>query len=176
MILVRAGERIAADGVVIGGESSVDESPITGESAPRDKGEGDEVFSGTLNGHGLLRVAGDERSGRVDACAADSSWWKKRSDHRAPVVRLADKYAQYFLPAILLIAGATYYFSETDGVMRAVAVLIVACPCALILATPAAMVAGIGGLARRGILVRGGAALQTGAGPSTPSSSTRPAR
>jgi Cu+-exporting ATPase len=162
VILVRAGERIAADGVVIGGESSVDESPITGESAPRDKGEGDEVFSGTLNGHGLLRV-------RVTNAAEESTLARlihlveEARDHRAPVVRLADKYAQFFLPAILLIAGATWYFSETDGVMRAVAVLIVACPCALILATPAAMVAGIGGLARRGILVRGGAALQTGA-------------
>ncbi|MCB9383005.1 MAG: FtsH protease activity modulator HflK [Bryobacterales bacterium] len=161
MILVRAGERIAADGVVASGESSVDESPITGESAPRDKGEGDEVFSGTLNGHGLLRV-------RVTNAAEESTLARliqlveEARDHRAPVVRLADKYAQFFLPAILLIAGATYYFSETDGVMRAVAVLIVACPCALILATPAAMVAGIGGLARRGILVRGGAALQTG--------------
>ena len=166
VILVRAGERIAADGVVVSGESSVDESPITGESAPRDKGEGDEVFSGTLNGHGLLRV-------RVTNAAEESTLARlirlveEARDHRAPVVRLADKYAQYFLPAILLIAGATYYFSETDGVMRAVAVLIVACPCALILATPAAMVAGIGGLARRGILVRGGAALQTGAGIDT---------
>ncbi len=166
VILVRAGERVAADGVVVSGESSVDESPITGESAPRDKGAGDEVFSGTLNGHGLLRV-------RVTNAAEESTLARlirlveEARDHRAPVVRLADKYAQYFLPAILLIAGATWYFSETDGVMRSVAVLIVACPCALILATPAAMVAGIGGLARRGILVRGGAALQTGAGIDT---------
>ncbi len=161
IIVIRAGERIAADGVVETGESSVDESPITGESVPRDKGPGEEVYSGTLNGHGLLRV-------RVTSAAEESTLARlirmveEAHDHHAPVVRLADKYAQFFLPVILLIAGATWYFSATDGVMRAVAVLIVACPCALILATPAAMVAGIGGLARRGILVRGGATLQTG--------------
>ncbi len=161
LILVRAGERISADGVIESGESSVDESPITGESVPRDKGPGEEVYSGTLNGHGLLHV-------RVSSAAEESTLARlirmveEAHDHHAPVVRLADKYAQYFLPAILLIAAATWHFSETDGVMRAVAVLIVACPCALILATPAAMVAGIGGLARRGILVRGGASLQTG--------------
>jgi len=162
IILVRAGERIAADGEVESGDSSVDESPITGESVPRDKGPGDEVFSGTLNGHGLLRV-------RVTSAAEESTLARliklveEASDHHAPVVRMADRYAQYFLPAILFIAGLTWYFSPEDGVIRAVAVLIVACPCALILATPAAMVAGIGGLARRGILVRGGTTLQTGA-------------
>ncbi|MBI1358027.1 MAG: FtsH protease activity modulator HflK [Acidobacteria bacterium] len=162
IILVRAGERIAADGVVLAGDSSVDESPITGESVPRDKGPGDEVFSGTLNGHGLLRI-------RVTMAAEQSTLARliklveEARNHRAPVVRQADRYAQFFLPAILLIAGLTWYFSPENGVIRAVAVLIVACPCALILATPAAMVAGIGGLARRGILVRGGATLQTGA-------------
>jgi len=161
IVIVRAGERIGADGIVVSGQSSVDESPITGESVPRDKAQGEEVYSGTLNGHGLLRI-------RVTAAAGESTLARlihmveEARDHRAPVVRLADRYAQYFLPVILSIAGLTFYFSETDGVMRAVAVLIVACPCALILATPSAMVAGIGGLARRGILVRGGASLQTG--------------
>ena len=161
VIVVRAGERIAADGVVLAGESSIDESPITGESVPRDKAEGDEVYSGTLNGHGRLEI-------RVTSAAEESTLARlihmveEAKDHQAPVVRLADKYAQYFLPLILVIAGLTWYFSPEDGVMRAVTVLIVACPCALILATPAAMVAGIGGLARRGILVRGGTTLQTG--------------
>lgn len=162
VVVVRAGERIAADGVVIEGASSVDESPITGESAPRDKQSGDDVFSGTINGHGRLRV-------RVVNAAEDSTLARliqmveDAHDRQAPVVRQADRYARYFLPAILILAGLTWYFSPEDGVMRAVTVLIVACPCALILATPAAMVAGIGGLARRGILVRGGTSLQTGA-------------
>ena len=161
VIVIKAGERVSADGVVTTGQSSIDESPITGESVPRDKGPGDEVFSGTLNGHGLIHV-------RVTNAAEESTLARlikmveEAKDHHAPVVRLADTYAQYFLPVILVIAGATYYFNEEDAVMRAVTVLIVACPCALILATPAAMVAGIGGLARRGILVRGGTTLQNG--------------
>ena len=159
LIIVRAGERISADGLVETGQSSVDESPITGESVPRDKAEGDEVYSGTLNGHGLLHI-------RVTHAGEDSTLARvirlveEAKTRRAPVVRAADRYARYFLPALLLAAGATYYF--TADWLRTVAVLIVGCPCALILATPAAMVAGIGGLARRGILVRGGSILQAG--------------
>ncbi len=160
LIIVRAGERISADGLVASGQSSVDESPITGESLPREKAEGDEVYSGTLNGHGLLHV-------RVSGAAENSTLARvvelvrEAKKHRAPMVRTADRYAKYFLPALLLAAGGTYYF--TGDWMRTVAVLIVGCPCALILAAPAAMVAAIGGLARRGILVRGGAILESGA-------------
>ena len=164
VIAVRAGERISADGVVERGESSVDESPITGESVPRDKATGDEVFSGTVNGHGLLHIrvthAGDEST-----LARLIHLVEEARDHRtAPVVRVADRYARYFLPAILLAAGAVYFLSSdvetAERVRRAVAVLIVGCPCALILATPAAMVAAIGGLARRGLLARGGQVVQ----------------
>ncbi len=164
VIIVRAGERISADGIVEQGESSVDESPITGESVPRDKAEGDEVFSGTVNSHGRLHVrvthAGDEST-----LARLIHLVEEARDHRtAPVVRVADRYARYFLPAILLAAGAVYLLSSdaetTERVRRAVAVLIVGCPCALILATPAAMVAAIGGLARRGLLARGGQVVQ----------------
>lgn len=156
-ILVRAGERIPADGVVASGTSSVDESTITGEALPREKEAGQEVFSGTLNGNGLLRIrvirAGTETTlSRVVALVEEAR------EQRAPVERLADQYARYFLPALLLAACGTFYF--TRDWLRTVAVLIVACPCALILATPTAMVAAIGGLARRGILVRGGAVLQ----------------
>ena len=164
VISVRAGERISADGIVTEGASAVDESPITGESVPRDKAAGDEVFSGTVNGHGLLHV-------RVTQAGDDSTLAQlihlveEARDHRtAPVVRVADRYARYFLPAILLAAGAVYLLSSdadtTERVRRAVAVLIVGCPCALILATPAAMVAAIGGLARRGLLARGGQVVQ----------------
>ncbi len=165
IIVVRAGERISADGIVETGESSVDESPITGESVPRDKAAADEVFSGTVNGHGLIHV-------RVTRAAEESTLARlihlveEARDHRtAPVVRTADKYARFFLPAILAAAGAVYFlssdFDNAERVRRAVAVLIVGCPCALILATPAAMVAAIGGLARRGLLVRGGQIVQT---------------
>ncbi|HEV2688044.1 MAG TPA: cation-translocating P-type ATPase, partial [Bryobacteraceae bacterium] len=159
-IVVRAGERIPSDGTIARGISSIDESTITGESLPRDKQPGDEVFSGTLNGNALLHIsvtrAGDETTlSRVIHLVQEAS------EQRAPVERLADRAARYFLPALLLAAALTFYF--TRDWLRTVAVLLVACPCALILATPTAMVAAIGGLARRGILVRGGTVLQQSA-------------
>jgi HflK protein len=156
-IVVRAGERIAADGVIEQGASSIDESSITGEPLPHDKQPGDEVFSGTLNGNGLLRIR-VTRAGSETTLARVVQLVQEAREQRAPVERLADRYAKYFLPALLLSAALTFYF--TGNWLRTVAVLIVACPCALILATPTAMVAAIGGLARRGILVRGGAVLQ----------------
>ncbi len=159
-IAVRAGERIPADGFIEQGFSSVDESSISGEPLPREKQAGDEVFSGTLNGHGLLRVR-VTRAGGETTLARVIQLVQEAKEKQAPVERLADHYARYFLPALLLAGGATYYF--TGNWVRTVAVLIVACPCALILATPTAMVAAIGGLARRGILVRGGAVLQKAA-------------
>ncbi|MEO7142040.1 MAG: FtsH protease activity modulator HflK [Bryobacteraceae bacterium] len=160
MILVRAGERISADGLIAQGVSSIDESTITGESLPRDKQPGDEVFSGTLNGNGLLRI-GVTRAGNETALSRVIQLVQEAREKRAPVERLADRYARYFLPALLIAAGLTFYF--TRDWLRTVAVLIVACPCALILATPTAMVAAIGGLARRGILIRGGNVLQQAA-------------
>lgn len=160
IIIVRAGERIPADGIIEIGASSINESSITGEPLPRDKQAGDEVFSGTLNGNGLLRIrvikAGDET-----ALARVVKLVEEAQEKRAPVERLADRAARYFLPAILLSAILTFYF--TRDWLRTVAVLIVACPCALILATPTAMVAAIGGLARRGILVRGASIMQLAA-------------
>lgn len=160
VILVRAGERLAADGVVAEGDSAVDESAITGESVPCDKAPGSPVYCGTVNGNGLLRVR-VERAGEQTTLARVIALVREARANKAPVERLADRYARYFLPALLLAAGVVFFFSR-DWV-RTVSVLIVACPCALILATPAAMVAAIGGLARRGILVRGGAVLQQAA-------------
>lgn len=159
-ILVRAGERIAADGVIEQGVSSIDESSITGEPLPKDKEPGDEVFSGTLNGNAMLRIR-VSRAGEETTLARVIQLVQEAKKQRAPVERLADRYAKYFLPALLLAAALTFYF--TGNWLRTVAVLIVACPCALILATPTAMVAAIGGLARRGILVRGGSVLQNAA-------------
>ncbi|MDQ6664323.1 MAG: cadmium-translocating P-type ATPase, partial [Acidobacteriota bacterium] len=160
LIAVRAGERIAADGAIDQGISSIDESSITGEPLPRDKQPGDEVFSGTLNGNGLLRVR-VTRAGSDTTLARVIGLVEEAQLKRAPVERRADRYAKYFLPALLLSAALTFYF--TRDWLRTVAVLIVACPCALILATPTAMVAAIGGLARRGILVRGAAVLENAA-------------
>jgi Cu+-exporting ATPase len=160
VIVVRAGERIPADGVVMSGVSSVDESTITGEPLPREKDSGTEVFSGTLNGNGLLQIR-VTRAGSETTLSRVVALVQEARQQRAPVERLADRYARYFLPALLLAAALTFYF--TRDWVRTVAVLIVACPCALILATPTAMVAAIGGLARRGILVRAGTVLQQAA-------------
>ena len=160
IIIVRAAERVPADGVIAQGASSLDESSITGESVPRDKESGDEVFSGTLNGHGLLRIR-VTRAGSETTLARVIKLVEQARERKAPVERMADRYAKYFVPALLLAGAGTYYF--TGNWLRTVAVLIVGCPCALILATPTAMVAAIGGLARRGILVRGGTALQEAA-------------
>ena len=160
VIAVRAGERIPADGMVLSGISEVDESTITGEPLPRAKESGQEVYSGSLNGTGLLRIA-VTRAGSETALSRVVALVEEARQERAPVERLADRYARYFLPALLLAAAGTFWF--TRDWLRTVAVLIVACPCALILATPTAMVAAIGGLARRGILVRGGSVLQQAA-------------
>jgi Cu+-exporting ATPase len=160
VIVVRAGERIPADGVVLSGLSSVDESTITGEALPREKEPGQDVYSGTLNGNGLLRIS-VTRAGAETTLSRVVALVEEAREQRAPVERLADRYARYFLPALLVAAALTFYF--TRDWLRTVAVLIVACPCALILATPTAMVAAIGGLARRGILVRGGTVLQQAA-------------
>ncbi len=164
LILVRAGERIPADGVIEEGCSTIDESSVTGESVPADKQAGDEVFSGSLNGAGALRVR-VLRAGDDTTLARLVRLVEEAREQRAPVERLADRAAKYFLPALLIAAALTLWF--TRDWMRTVAVLIVACPCALILATPTAMVAAIGALARRGILVRGGRVLQQAASVDT---------
>ena len=133
---------------------------MTGEPLPQDKAPGDEVFSGTLNGNALLRIR-IARSGANTTLARVIELVREAQQRRSPVERLADRYARFFLPALLVAAGLTFFF--TRDWLRTVAVLIVACPCALILATPTAMVAAMGGLARRGILVRGAAVLERAA-------------
>jgi Cu+-exporting ATPase len=160
VVVVRSGERITADGVILEGVSAVDESSVTGEPVAREKTPGEMVYSGTLNGHGLLRIR-VERAGDETTLARVARLVEEARGRQAPVERRADRYAKYFLPALLLAGALTFYF--TRDWLRTVAVLIVACPCALILATPTAMVAAIGGLARRGILVRGGNVLEEAA-------------
>jgi Cu+-exporting ATPase len=160
LVVVRSGERIPADGIIESGYSAIDESSITGEPLPHEKGPGAEVFSGTLNDSARLRIRVTS-SGSATTIARVIELVKEAQSRRSPVERLADKYAKYFLPALLLAAGLT--FAITHNWLRTVAVLIVACPCALILATPTAMVAAMGGLARRGILVRGADVLERAA-------------
>lgn len=158
VVLVRPGDRIPVDGRVRSGHSSVDQSPITGESLPADKSPGDEVFAGTINLYGSLELD-VERVGHDTTLEQIIHLVEHAEAAKAPAQRLADRYATWFVPVVIVAALLTWYF--TRDVKRAVAVLVVACPCALVLATPTAVAAGIGALVRRGVLVKGGVVLET---------------
>lgn len=152
-VITRPGERVAADGVVVAGESAVDESPITGESVPRDKAAGARVFAGTINQSGMLEVEAD-RVGDETTLARILRLVEEAQASQAPIQRIADKAAQWYVPAAL--AAAAVVWALTGDITRGITVLIVFCPCALVLATPTAIVASIGKAARRVILVKGG--------------------
>jgi len=160
IVIVRPGERIPVDGEIIAGRSSINEAPITGESIPADKGFGDTVYAGSVNAAGALDVRAT-RVGEETTLAKIIALIEEAEHKKAPAVRLADRYAKFFLPLLLIAAAVTWYF--TGEIVRTVAVLLVACPCALILATPAAVVAAIGRLAREGVLVKSGASLEAAA-------------
>ncbi len=166
VVLVRPGERVPADGAVIDGESAVDESPITGESMPRAKSVGDQVFAGSINSAAALRVkvaksASDNTIARIVRLveAADAA--------RAPTARFIDRFSEIYTPAIVAIAlavaigpplllGAAWY----DWIYRALTLLLIACPCALVISTPAAITSGLSAGARRGLLMKGGIVLE----------------
>ena len=161
IVVVRPGERIPIDGVVLSGESDIDESTLTGESVPASKVKGDRVYGGTFNVGGdtvgLLEVA-PSAPAEESALARIVRLVEQARENKAPVERAADRYAKYFLPLILIAAAGTY--ALTRDWLRVASVLIVACPCALVLATPAAMLSAIGRLARTGILLKGGVHLE----------------
>jgi Cu+-exporting ATPase len=180
-VVVKPGARVPADGIVCEGRSAVDVSALTGEPLPVDKGPGDEVLAGSLNQFGALtieaqRVAEHTVVGRVIEMTA------RALKDKAPLERTADRLARYFLPAVLALAALTFLVClvgygtgwmrppETNLSFRqlvtlpALSVLVVACPCALILATPAAIIAALGRLAGTGILIKGGSALERLAG------------
>jgi Cu+-exporting ATPase len=180
-VVVKPGAKIPVDGVVIDGRSAVDTSPLTGESLPIDKGPGDPVLAGSINHNGALtieakQVAKQTVAGRVIELTA------KALKDKSNIERTADRLARYFLPIVLGIAAATFlvclvYYSSgwfraanaprlgfrqalTLSVYPTLSVLVVACPCALILATPAAVIAALGRLAGTGVLIKSGAALE----------------
>jgi Cu+-exporting ATPase len=166
ILLVRPGEKVPVDGAVVGGESSVDESMITGEPIPADKQEGDEVVGGTLNVNGVLRVRA-EKIGKDTVLSQIIRLVRDAQGSRPPVERIADVAVSYFIPTILVIAivafliwyvalDATLLFSLTV----LISILVVACPCALGLATPTAVTVGIGRGAELGVLIRNGEALE----------------
>ena len=157
IIRVLPGETIPADGIIINGDTSVDQSVMTGESLPLDKSVDDEVFAGTLNLYGAI----DFKATKV---GKDSSLEKlirmvqKADQKQAPTQRIADKWATWLVPIALAIAIVTYII--TGELIRAVTILVVFCPCALILATPTAIMAAIGQATKHGVLIKSGEALE----------------
>ena len=156
-ILVRPGDVVAADGVVEQGESDVDESLLTGESAPVDKATGDPMSSGTINQGGSLTVR-VSRANEASAHAKVLQLIREAEAHRAPILRAAESYARWFTPGVLVLAAVV--FALTRDPHRAVTVLIVGCPCAFVLATPTAIVAALSRAARSGLLIKGGRYLE----------------
>jgi Cu+-exporting ATPase len=167
VVFVRPGERVPVDGVVLEGASEIDESMLTGESLPVAKLAGAEVSAGTVNGTGAFQFKAT-RVGRATALAQIIELVKRAQGSRAPVARLADVVSGYFTVAVLGIALVTFaawmFFAPVGtALVHAVAVLIIACPCAMGLATPTAIMAGTGRGAELGVLIKGGEALESAA-------------
>ncbi|HET7602556.1 MAG TPA: heavy metal translocating P-type ATPase [Gemmatimonadales bacterium] len=167
IIVVRPGERIPVDGVVVSGRSAVDESMLTGEAMPVDKSDGDAVIGGTVNRTGSFRLRATTL-GRDSVLARIVTLMREAQGSRAPIQRLADRISAVFVPVVISIAIATFvtWFiaSGEGGVVRAfaaaVAVLIIACPCAMGLAVPTAVMVATGRGAERGVLIKGGETLE----------------
>jgi Zn2+/Cd2+-exporting ATPase len=165
-ISVRSGSRIPLDGKVITGDSSVNQAPITGESVPVEKKPGDSVFAGTINGEGSLTV-------QVTKAANDSTLARiiklveEAEEQKAPTQRFVDKFAAFYTPATFLVALLVALLPPlfmggawSEWTYRALVLLVIACPCALVIATPVSIVSGLTALARRGVLIKGGAYLE----------------
>ena len=166
IILVRPGDRIAADGEIIEGTSAIDEAPVTGESVPKSKGPGDTVFAGTINADSVLRV-------RVTATAEDNTIARvvrlveEAQDSKAPTERFINRFSRYYTPGVLAVGALVAVlpplaFSGSWGewIYKGLAILLIGCPCALVISTPAAIAAGLSAGARRGLLIKGGTILE----------------
>jgi len=168
MVRLRPGERIALDGVVTGGRSTVNQAPITGESLPVDKAEGDSVFAGTINEVGSLEY-------RVTAEASHSTLARiihvveSAQGSRAPTQRFVDQFARIYTPAVfafallvVIVPPLLFAAAWLDWVYKALVLLVIACPCALVISTPVTIVSGLAAAARKGILIKGGVYLEEG--------------
>jgi Zn2+/Cd2+-exporting ATPase len=165
VMLIRPGEKIPLDGRIVQGRSDINQAPITGESLPADKGSGDEVYAGTINGHGALEVEVTRR--RRDTTLARIIHLVERAQaQRAPAQQFIDRFARRYTPLVILlaIAIATIPPLVVGGFetwfYRALVLLVVSCPCALVISTPVSVVSALAGAARRGVLVKGGVHLE----------------
>ncbi len=167
LVLVRPGDRVSADGEIVQGASSLDDSPVTGESVPVSKTVGDNVFAGSINIDGVLQV-------RVEKTAADNTISRiielveQAQASKAPTARFIEKFSRYYTPAVMAIAALIIVVPPLamggewgTWLYRGLALLLIACPCALVLSTPAAIASGLAVGARRGLLIKGGSALET---------------
>ncbi len=167
IIMVRPGDRISADGIIVSGESAIDEAPVTGESTPVRKGVDAVVFAGTVNGDAVLRV-------RVTATAADNTIARvvklveEAQESKAPTERFIDRFSRYYTPGVVVVAALVaivppllFGGSWDEWIYKGLAILLIGCPCALVISTPAAIAAALSAGARRGLLMKGGAVLET---------------
>jgi Zn2+/Cd2+-exporting ATPase len=167
IILVRPGDRLPADGEILSGESSIDEAPVTGESTPKRKRAGEMVFAGTVNLDGAIRV-------RVTAAASDNTIARvvrlveEAQESKAPTERFIERFSRYYTPAVLALAALVAVIPPlvfgglwSAWIYKGLAILLIGCPCALVISTPAAIAAGLSSGARRGLLLKGGAILET---------------
>jgi Cd2+/Zn2+-exporting ATPase len=171
LVIVRPGSRIPVDGVIVAGETAVDQSPVTGESLPVDKWTGDSVFAGTINGHAAIEIEAARR-------ASDSTLARiihlveHAQTRRAPVQTFVDRFARRYTPAVVVLAvlvavvpplfggWANWGHGFATWSYRALALLVVACPCALVISTPVSIVSALTAAARRGVLIKGGSHLE----------------
>ncbi|TAX57464.1 cadmium-translocating P-type ATPase [Rhizobium leguminosarum] len=167
IIMVRPGDRISADGIILSGESAIDEAPVTGESTPVRKGVDAVAFAGTVNGDAVLRV-------RVTAAAADNTIARvvklveEAQESKAPTERFIDRFSRYYTPGVVVVAALVAVVPPVlfagpwgEWVYKGLAILLIGCPCALVISTPAAIAASLSSGARRGLLMKGGAVLET---------------
>jgi P-type Cu+ transporter len=165
LVIVRPGEKIPVDGVVIDGHSAIDESMITGESLPVDKAFGDNVIGATLNKQGLLKIEAT-KVGKETALAQIIKLVEQAQGSKAPIQRVVDQVAAYFVPFVIGLAALTFFIWLLSGagfvpaLIRLTAVLVIACPCAMGLATPTSIMVGMGKGAEKGILFKSSTALE----------------